>query len=369
MSGLYTLNLKCQLITPMFMAGADGRTPELRPSEFKGMMRWWWRAIKAESNYKQLLEEENKIFGGTGSGQGKSKVQIKINPLALPQIGQNLKAEYNLNWSFNAKDKELTGTHSGIGYLLYSTVLPRQERKFIKSGFEFELILESNHDELFNQAVASLWLSIYLGGFGTRSRRGGGNLEVISESDRHELKFTYKIKDKMELKNFLKENMQKIKSMMSNSNSKIDYTNLKGAKVYILDEEKDWKDALNSIGKIFQDFRTTHRSEIFDTATFGMPVIHSGSSVRLVPYEVKGINNKRLLSDRWSSPLIFKVLKSGDNYFPIIVKLIPGGLNSIGKEKKVGGKWRLDKNQTSHYSDKLINKFLQTLSDAEELEL
>ncbi len=28
----------CKVITPMFMTGADGRTPELRPSEFKGMM-------------------------------------------------------------------------------------------------------------------------------------------------------------------------------------------------------------------------------------------------------------------------------------------------------------------------------------------
>lgn len=48
------------------MAGADGRTPELGPSEFKGMMRFWWRAVKAEDDIAKLKKEENGIFGGTG---------------------------------------------------------------------------------------------------------------------------------------------------------------------------------------------------------------------------------------------------------------------------------------------------------------
>ncbi|MDW8109975.1 MAG: type III-B CRISPR module RAMP protein Cmr1, partial [Candidatus Kryptonium sp.] len=47
---MHEITLSCSVITPMFMAGADGRTPEIRPSEFKGMMRWWWRAIKAEDD-------------------------------------------------------------------------------------------------------------------------------------------------------------------------------------------------------------------------------------------------------------------------------------------------------------------------------
>lgn len=32
------VTLKCEVITPMFMTGADGKTPELRPSEFKGII-------------------------------------------------------------------------------------------------------------------------------------------------------------------------------------------------------------------------------------------------------------------------------------------------------------------------------------------
>ncbi|OPX29474.1 MAG: type III-B CRISPR module RAMP protein Cmr1 [Candidatus Omnitrophica bacterium 4484_171] len=40
-----TITFECETITPMFLAGADGRTPELRPPSIKGAMRFWWRAM------------------------------------------------------------------------------------------------------------------------------------------------------------------------------------------------------------------------------------------------------------------------------------------------------------------------------------
>ena len=49
-----TEEITLKVITPMFMLGADNRTPELRPSEFKGMMRFWWRAIKASNDISNL---------------------------------------------------------------------------------------------------------------------------------------------------------------------------------------------------------------------------------------------------------------------------------------------------------------------------
>ena len=55
--GVHSVIFKCRVVTPMFMAGADNETPELRPSEFKGMMRFWWRAIKAEDNIEKLKQE------------------------------------------------------------------------------------------------------------------------------------------------------------------------------------------------------------------------------------------------------------------------------------------------------------------------
>jgi len=47
------------MITPLFMAGADGKTPELRPPSFKGMMRFWWRAMRAENDIDALGQAES----------------------------------------------------------------------------------------------------------------------------------------------------------------------------------------------------------------------------------------------------------------------------------------------------------------------
>ncbi len=103
---MYSLTLKCNLIPPMFMAGADNKTPELRPSEFKGMMRWWWRAIKAEDNIEKLRKEEAQIFGGTGEKEGKSKIKIVVT-LDKPINGNDISTEIK--------------NYEGIKYLYYST--------------------------------------------------------------------------------------------------------------------------------------------------------------------------------------------------------------------------------------------------------
>ncbi|MBK8563977.1 MAG: type III-B CRISPR module RAMP protein Cmr1 [Saprospiraceae bacterium] len=36
-----TITFTCKTITPMFLNGADGQTPELRPSSIKGVLRYW----------------------------------------------------------------------------------------------------------------------------------------------------------------------------------------------------------------------------------------------------------------------------------------------------------------------------------------
>ncbi|MCX7870024.1 MAG: type III-B CRISPR module RAMP protein Cmr1 [bacterium] len=87
------LNLRCKLITPMFMAGSDKETTELRPTEFKGMIRWWWRAIKAEDNIQKLKKEEAEIFGSIEK-EGKSKLYIRI----LTELNESDKIDYQRNW-------------------------------------------------------------------------------------------------------------------------------------------------------------------------------------------------------------------------------------------------------------------------------
>lgn len=350
--------LKCKTITPMFMAGADKKGVELRPSEFKGMMRWWWRAIKAENNIENLKKEEAEIFGGTGKGEGRSKVKINI-------------IHDELNWGDNIRYE--INNFEGLKYLYYSTFSLRERgepiiRKYYKVNKEFSIVLSSLYEKYFKQGLASLWLAIYLGGFGTRARRGGGNLEIVEDSSESvNLEFICNAKNKDELVKWLKNNFEKAKNIIGQSSGTARYTNLKGAKILIFDPEKSWKDALNFLGEQYKDFRTKNKSKIFETVAFGMPVMHNKFRMRMVPYERKDKNG--LLSDRWASPLIFKVIKVDSLYFPIIVKLSSGGVLFVGKEKRVNRDWKLDKGEVKDFDEKIIEKFLTSLPNKVEVNL
>ncbi|MCX7948242.1 MAG: type III-B CRISPR module RAMP protein Cmr1 [candidate division WOR-3 bacterium] len=156
------ITLKCRVITPMFMAGADGRTPEIRPSEFKGMMRWWWRAIKAEDDIDKLRKEENQIFGGTGEG-GKSKVQIKINNKIDPS---------------DIIDYQPLPHHKRNDCPVDKSQYCRKAftSKAIKPGKEFEITF--TYFDISTDIESLIYLVFTLGGFGKRSRRGFGSVEV-----------------------------------------------------------------------------------------------------------------------------------------------------------------------------------------------
>ncbi|MEO0269866.1 MAG: type III-B CRISPR module RAMP protein Cmr1, partial [candidate division WOR-3 bacterium] len=166
--------LKCRVITPLFMGGAQQQA-ELRTQSIKGLIRWFWRAIKCENDIEKLKKEEAEIFGGENLS---SKVRIGLIFKSIKK-GRNIKEDFKLDWKFDKESKSLKGTHRGLGYILYSTVLPEREREYIKPDTEFELKIYSFYEDALSQTLASLWALVYLGGFGTRSRRGGGNLEII----------------------------------------------------------------------------------------------------------------------------------------------------------------------------------------------
>ncbi len=349
---MLTLKLSCKLITPMFMYGADKRTPELRPSEFKGMMRFWWRAIRAEDDGEKLKKEEAEIFGGSGEGQGKSKIKIRVYPQPNNGfLGSNLKNDYKLQWRFDSDTKSLKGNDSGIGYLLYSAVIPGNEKSYIKSDFNFNIELSSFDEDVFKQALASLWASIYLGGFGTRARRGGGNL-VVEKADTGILNFVIKGKDSDEITNWIIENFQNAKKIINNDNTwAFSYSNLCFSRFIISKNSfNSWIGALNNIGNIYLNFRKMNKNQIFETAVFGLPVMHHGFKI-----EGKG-------SNRRASPIIIKILNSNGKYWWMVLRFFSEFLTEkevLAKKIKKGREWEIEKTQKPDYS--LIDEFWQKL--------
>ncbi|SFV64374.1 CRISPR-associated RAMP Cmr1 [hydrothermal vent metagenome] len=57
------------------MRGANPNQKELRPASFKGVMRFWWRAIHGNLPLIKLKKQEDDIFGSTDK---KSSFSIKI---------------------------------------------------------------------------------------------------------------------------------------------------------------------------------------------------------------------------------------------------------------------------------------------------
>lgn len=303
-----------KVITPLFMGGGN-QEAELRGQSIKGMIRFWYRALKAENDIKKLKEEEVKIFGGQIKNKQNeleaisSKIKISIIKNNI-SVGSDLKVDYRLNSTYNPQTRNITGVDAGLSYLLYSTI--QTSRNYIKDGSTFSLVLSSLDENALKQTLAAFWCSIYLGGFGTRSRRGAGNL-IIEDvpGDTFNLNFKPSGND---LNDWFKTNIRRCFELIGGKprNPCYAYSNLSLAKIILSKEGfNDWKSALNSIGQKFHNFRYQNKSRIFETASFGLPIRHSnGNVVNLVK-----IDNHRRTNLRRASPLVIKIIKFNNNFY------------------------------------------------------
>ncbi len=170
---MYKAEFTLKTITPLFMYGADGKTPEIRASEFKGMIRFWWRAARYEDNlnnlYKEVYKKEQKIFGGSDEKVGKSKVNIGGSD---EKIGKS---------RITIRIKDYHKEENNIRPLPHS----ESKRFTFKSILSNKLIIElsSFSAEKLNISKNTFILAVLLGGFGKRSRRGFGSFEILKIND------------------------------------------------------------------------------------------------------------------------------------------------------------------------------------------
>lgn len=146
----YTL----EIVTPLFLRGPDGRTPELRPPSFKGMLRWWWRALHPMP-ISDLREKEGKRFGSAGNTEARrSLVRIRL-------LDRDLEED------------------------LFSPVPTHDfDRPAFKPGQQFDLLVtmgpRASGSGLQAEINATIQLMLLLGGIGWRARRGMGSLRPVA---------------------------------------------------------------------------------------------------------------------------------------------------------------------------------------------
>jgi CRISPR-associated protein Cmr1 len=333
------LTFDLEFITPAFIGGANQQA-ELRPASFVGLLRWWWRALKGECNIEKLREEEVKIFGGIAKNLRKEEIKM-ASPVYLRMEG-NIR-----------KGRDLTNEcrlNAGLGYL-YHFVTVRGKREFIEPGSRIKLTLIGK-DEFLKHYIASLWALIFLGGVGSRSRRGGGNLRVVSYEPKdlvEDLEISFTPTDN--LREWLIENIKNAKKLVGSSNTSCDkYSNLPYPKNGDIKLEisktkfNTWYEALNDIGKEFMKFRSENKQSVFDAAVFGFSVIRGKGLFVEAKEKIK----------RRSSPVIIKVVKNSEGKYQWMV------LGLEGKFLPDGAKLRFWE-EAGEPNFGLIEKFFQEL--------
>src|SRR5260370_14155524 len=163
-------------LTALFLAGADQTSAELRAPTFRGLMRYWYRALMgsvvgaSKESLPLVMKAETAIFGATDMG---SHISIRISEASKdPQRFQ--------------KESYSRENVSGRDYLLWSMAASgkgeryKPDRLLFPKDTTFRVTLSSKGDDdtKLQQAIASFWLLTHLGGIGSRSRRCAGSVTV-----------------------------------------------------------------------------------------------------------------------------------------------------------------------------------------------
>jgi len=322
---MYEVTFELETITPLFMSGADRDNVELRPSAFKGMMRFWWRAVRADANTKKLWEKESTLFGAAEEEFGKSKVQVILD-YDREVFGKFVRKISGL--------RSILSNYNGTKYLLYSVLLS-QNRCFLDTGFRFRLILRSQDCSSLQGAVAALWCVVNLGGIGARARRGGGNLTVINVFPREIVEFDFQIKGGIDkILDWFQQNVKKIKRTIDAQGSHQSYSSLSAAQLFLFDSAPTWEAALNNIGHSFLQFRNRRspdyhsvknylqhgtRPSTIEKAEFGLPILYQYRSLQGKRAVIEGSDSEK---QRSASSLIFKALKTVEgSFYPMILHI------------------------------------------------
>ncbi|HWQ41877.1 MAG TPA: type III-B CRISPR module RAMP protein Cmr1 [Desulfosporosinus sp.] len=174
------ITFECEIITPMFLAGADVSKAELRPPSIKGALRFWWRALNGHLPLVDLQQHESAIFGGGGDKAVRSALSLRV------KYPQRLNTSYGL-----PKNESKTITYGArninvdlLKYLAYGA----HDRPFININESFSVIFQyDNKIDLKSHILLPFYLVSIFGGLGARNRNGFGCFRIKSIIPNHEI--------------------------------------------------------------------------------------------------------------------------------------------------------------------------------------
>ncbi len=271
-----------QTITPLFLAGADQTKAELRPPTFRGLMRYWLRALLGglfgtdRKGLEEVIEAETAVFGATDTG---SAVSIKVSEAssAPKEFTEQISVRVGGKWQATGK-----------GYLLWSMARSgradkgnlKPARWFFPPGTRFQVTLSTRggNEAKLKQAVAAFWLLTHLGAIGSRSRRCAGSLAVQVVGD-NATGFPFNAPENAQaLKQQIEQGIRTAKALyqlnqLSIGQAQFDVLTQGMCRIWILQDEQPWSSAelaMQRLGENLQSYRS--HIAIERRKIFGLPL-------------------------------------------------------------------------------------------------
>jgi CRISPR type III-B/RAMP module RAMP protein Cmr1 len=162
MSANTRITITVEPITATFLHVEPEGPARWRAAPWRGLVRWWFRALAGAALDRQAVwERERALFG---SADAPSPVAFRVFPLDGGAAEQRVR----MNPSGTSQERRYTATRSAI--------VPAA-----RSGTRVVLAPSgspSSEASCLEQAYAAFWVACHFGGVGQRSRRGAGSVRM-----------------------------------------------------------------------------------------------------------------------------------------------------------------------------------------------
>ena len=179
------ITARYRVTTPMFCGGADPKMAELRLPSFKGVMRFWWRALawsQMGGNLQEIKAEEDRLFGSASGGQSQVSMWLDRVPAT-----RTVPVDHVLRVG-SGKGQAVGEGARYLGYGVMETFSSRKKgkdagqliRPCLGGGFTFTVRMRLRNSKDVGQLKDALILLGLVGGMGAKSRKGYGSLVLES---------------------------------------------------------------------------------------------------------------------------------------------------------------------------------------------
>lgn len=260
-----------EVVTPMFLGGADTKEAELRTPSLKGVLRFWWRATCGISDLKKLKERESAIFGDTAN---KARFSVLIDNVnnAKPILKDLPKGR-----TFPVPGKNFrVGIIDYLAIGLRDTQIRKYSRKHYPAGTRFRIGFNFADQKDEGEVISAFKYLVNFGGLGAKSRNGFGALS-LKKRDNPSIVFDGAVKN------------------FTSLSSKADLFLTKKTNF------KSWEDALSEVGMAYK------------TARLGLEPKHKYNKRRMIAKPI--VQDSKSKDQRHAKPYFLHVGKTSAGYY------------------------------------------------------